>query len=291
MKETFIYKSVSDLHIHLDVYTPQNSSDTTPTLLWIHGGALIGGSRGDDRTAQFSRYLEAGYRMVSVDYRLAPETKLPEIVADIRDAIGWIHERGWQRLGVVGHSAGGYLALMSGTFEARPQAIVSFYGYGDLVGPWYSEPDPFYCKKPKVKKEEAFEYYSGPPVTAIEQRKGRGPFYLYCRQNGLWPNYIGGRDPAEDLEFFTPYWPEQIVNSSFPPALLLHGDEDTDVPCELSVRMSRQLTDAGVENELIVIREGGHCFEDGPGETDPQVREAWKRVMTFLSGKLMEDGR
>ena len=285
-QQTFVYKTVSDLDIHLDVYTPQGLSEAAPALLWIHGGALIGGNRGDDRTAQFKRYFEAGYRMISVDYRLAPETKLPEIIADVRDAIDWIHERGWQRLGVVGHSAGGYLALMTGTFQKPPRAIVSFYGYGDLVGPWYSKPDPFYCKKPKVTKEEAFKYYSGPPVTGMDQREGVDPFYLYCRQNGLWPTEIAGRDPNAEPKFFIPFCPEENVTASYPATLLLHGDEDTDVPCDLSVRMAQKLTEAGVKNELIVIRGGGHGFEEGPGEDDPVVHGAWKRVIDFLSNHL-----
>ena len=151
-KETVVYKTVSNLDIRLDVYTPQGLPEESPTLLWIHGGAMIGGSRGDDRTVQFRRYFDAGYRMISIDYRLAPETKLPGIIADVRDAVDWIYDRGWNRLGAIGHSAGGYLALMTGAFPNRPQAIVSFYGYGNFVGDWLSKPDPFYCAKPKVTK-------------------------------------------------------------------------------------------------------------------------------------------
>lgn len=49
------------------------------------------------------------------------------------------------RLAVVGHSAGGYLTLTAGyRISAAPKALISFYGYGNLVGDWYSQPDPFY---------------------------------------------------------------------------------------------------------------------------------------------------
>jgi acetyl esterase/lipase len=40
--------------------------------LWIHGGALIFGSRENIRTAQLQRYIDAGYAVVSIDYRLRP---------------------------------------------------------------------------------------------------------------------------------------------------------------------------------------------------------------------------
>ena len=52
--------------------------------------------------------------VVSIDYRLAPETKLPAIVEDVQDACRWVRERGPklfriapERLAVMGGSAGG----------------------------------------------------------------------------------------------------------------------------------------------------------------------------------------
>ena len=70
--------------------------------------------------------LDAGYIVVSIDYRIAPETKLPEIVTDVEDAFGWVHEHGSElfnadtrRLVVIGTSAGGYLAMMMG-YRAQP---------------------------------------------------------------------------------------------------------------------------------------------------------------------------
>ena len=40
--------------------------------------------------------------------------------------------------------------------EPRPRALVSYYGYGDIVGPWYSQPDEFYRRQPLVSKEDAY---------------------------------------------------------------------------------------------------------------------------------------
>ena len=66
----------------------------TPVLIWIHGGALIMGHRQNINRAQLDRYLNAGYTVVSIDYRLAPETKLKEILDDIQDANRWVRQRG-----------------------------------------------------------------------------------------------------------------------------------------------------------------------------------------------------
>ncbi|MAG36050.1 MAG: hypothetical protein CL878_07390, partial [Dehalococcoidia bacterium] len=134
--------------VKLDVY-PAVGAGPTPVLVWIHGGALISGGRalrGEARTWLRERCVSAGYTVVSIDYRLAPETKLPAIVEDVQDAFRWVRGAGADRfnldpdrIGVLGHSAGGYLTLMSGySVEPRPNVLVSFYGYGDLIGEWYS---------------------------------------------------------------------------------------------------------------------------------------------------------
>ncbi len=234
-----------------------------------------------------ARYIDAGYKVISIDYRLAPETKLPEIIADVRDAFGWIRSNADElgvdpaRIGVVGHSAGGYLTLMSGTFDSKPKALVSFYGYGDLIGSWYAKPSPFYLKQRHIGREEAMEQVE---PRAISEGRRPGTFYLYTRQQGIWPIEVSGFDPAKDPAFFTPYCPDQNVDANYPPTLLLHGTDDTDVPYELSVRMQNHLKEAGVDHEMVTIEGGGHGF-DGRW-WDPQVKAAFARVLEFLEKHL-----
>ena len=159
-KDTYTYKTVDEHEIPVDVYR-YPGDDVRPALIWIHGGALIFGTRNWLPSAQLEKYLQAGYTVISIDYRLAPETKLAAIVEDITDAYAWVRANGPDlfkidpdRIAVVGHSAGGYLTLMAGLrLRPRPKALVSFYGYGDITGPWYSRPDPFYSQMPAVSKD------------------------------------------------------------------------------------------------------------------------------------------
>jgi dipeptidyl aminopeptidase/acylaminoacyl peptidase len=191
------------------------------------------------------------------------------------------------RLGVVGQSAGGYLALMAGfCVEPRPKALVSFYGYGDIAGEWYSRPDPFYCRQPAIPEEEARAAVGRTPISAATGEQDRGRFYLYCRQQGIWPMEVTGHDPDAEPAAFDPYCPIRNVTETYPPTLLLHGDKDTDVPYEQSVMMAEELARVGVEHELIGIAGGGHGF-DGDAE-NPAVGSALEGVMAFLDKHLRQ---
>jgi acetyl esterase/lipase len=293
--ETYVYKTVGDCAIHADVYRPAAGEKPGPGLVWIHGGALIYGSRKHIRPQHRAAYLEAGYTLIAIDYRLAPETQLPAIIDDLRDAFRWIASHGQDllgvdpaRLGVVGHSAGGYLTLMAGfSVSPPPRVLVSFYGYGDIVADWYSKPDPFYCQMPAVSEEESGLHRIGPPVSEMYPGRGLDRFYLYCRQNGLWPQMVSGHDPATDPAFFEPYCPVRNVSAAYPPTLLLHGTHDTDVPYEQSVLVAQALERAGVEHTLITIPGGPHGF-DGDVE-EPQVQDAFAAVMATLARHLAPD--
>src|SRR3954468_23554851 len=87
--KTYTYKTVGNLAIKLDVYWPPGDV-TRAAVVWIHGGALIGGNRSDIDRRVRKHMLEAGHVLISLDYRLAPETQLEEIVHDVEDAFGWI---------------------------------------------------------------------------------------------------------------------------------------------------------------------------------------------------------
>lgn len=264
-----------------------------PVVLWIHGGALVFGDRGMLPKEQRERYLRAGLAVVSIDYRLAPETKLEGILEDLDAAHAWLQRDGPSlgldpaRLAVVGHSAGGYLALVAGTrFRPRPQAVVSFYGYGDIAGPWYSRPDPGYLREATVSPEEAEGAVGREPLAQGSEAR-RFVFYRYARQRGLWPKLVTGHDPDREPRAFDPLCPVRNVTPESPPTLLLHGDRDADVPYERSVDMARALRAAGVPHELVTLPGLGHVFDiEGPGLADPAVARAFDRAVAFVARRV-----
>jgi dipeptidyl aminopeptidase/acylaminoacyl peptidase len=189
-----------------------------------------------------------------------------------------------RRVAVLGGSAGGYLTLTMGfRCEPRPAALVSFWGYGDVDGPWYSRPDPFYAKMPAVSKEEAYGAVGGPVLSGSVGKNNRSRFYLYCRQQGLWPREVAGLDPDKEPKAFDPFCPVRKVTAEYPPTLLVHGTKDTDVPYEQSARMARELDRLGVAHELIRVKDAGH----GLGGVKPAVLAGiHDRVLAFLRKHL-----
>lgn len=288
VKTTFIYKTTSNCDIKGDFY-PVNE-ENAPLIVYIHGGGLVWGSRTDIHQEQIPLYNQAGFNVCSIDYRLAPETKLPEITADIQDALIWLKEKGNKdydfdpdRIAMIGSSAGAYLALMSGTFRIKPKVIVSFYGYGDILGAWYTKPSAHFAKMTKVPEMLARQLIQNKAISEapIERRYA---IYLYCRQQGKWIDYVSGLNTKTNSPKLRPYCPVENIDSGYPATLLLHGDADSDVPYQESVKMGQALSKFNVNQQVITIPNGEHSFDQNM--ENPVVIEAFEQVIAFLKGNL-----
>jgi acetyl esterase/lipase len=288
VKKTVIYKEDVNFSIKADFYG--TNQENAPVLIYIHGGGLIWGTREEISEEMINLYINSGFSLFSIDYRLAPSTKLPEILEDIEDAILWIQIEGPKqfsidpkKIAVIGSSAGGFLALTSGTFTHKPRAIVSFYGYGDLVGSWATSPSKYYCQKDIVSKKLAYKLITDRILTAASIEE-RFLFYVYARQNGVWIEEITGVTLLHNKEALHQFCPNRNVTKEFPPTLLLHGTKDTDVPYEQSVFMRAAIIKQSVEAKLITIPNGEHVFDKN--FKDPIVQNALKQVIDFLKTHL-----
>lgn len=287
MKETKLYKKTEDCSIRMDIYYQVKNA---PVIVYIHGGALIFGSRRDLSDAQVEYFKNAGFNVISVDYRLAPETKLDEIIKDLRDAIVWIKTRTseWydmdtEHLFLMGSSAGGYLSLLLGTMsDVKPTGIISLYGYGDILGEWYSTPSQFYLKKRLVDLNTAQQFVGKYGTT--DGSADRFMYYLYCRQHGNWVEKVTGLNRVTDMGALRAFNPIENIDPSFPPTIFVHGDLDTDVPYEQSVMMHQQLKAQGVKTALITVSDADHGFDRLFDSND--VQEAYKQIVVFINSLI-----
>jgi acetyl esterase/lipase len=108
---------------------------------------------------------------------------------------------------------------------------------------------------------------------------GRGALYLFCRQQGIWLREISGHDP-HDASWFGAFEPVHNVTADYPPALLLHGDSDTDIDVAQAETMQRTLVRHGVPHDFIRRPEWGHAFVYMPN--DPTAADAFEWIGAFL---------
>lgn len=126
---TFTYKLLPYTSLHADVYFPMNeaSKPPSPIILFIHGGAWISGSRKEISPAYFYEFLQRNFVVVSIDYRLLPESDfVTGQLEDIRDVESWLRSTlpeimlaeyqrriNGDKIVILGVSAGAHLALLT----------------------------------------------------------------------------------------------------------------------------------------------------------------------------------
>lgn len=142
-------------HCLLDIYLPDKQDNPTPAVVVIHGGGFHMGSKNGGREVQICETLaDAGFAAFSIDYKLAEDSNhthdvFPENIHDCKTAVRWIRANAGkygldpERIGAIGGSAGGWLALCLGLTEGYDyfdppgegdtgvNAVVNLYGPTD----------------------------------------------------------------------------------------------------------------------------------------------------------------
>lgn len=180
-------------------YYPSDSS-IRALIVYIHGGGLLCGNAKDLPELHKERLTDEGYAILAIDYPLAPQEKIDDILEDIIDSINNCFEltelRSNLPLFVWGRSAGAYLALLtsaSDKLHLKLNGIISYYGYGFLCDSWYDTPSPYYMNLPIV--EEASTKIHDKEIVYRGDIANYFSTYIYARQTGKWKDLIyEGRD-------------------------------------------------------------------------------------------------
>ena len=219
-------------------------------VIVIHGGGWSGGAKADAWPIYCLPYLERGFVVANVEYRLAQAAAAPAAVNDVLRASQWFFRNAkkyhvdTRRIIVTGGSAGGHLALMVGMTPrsaklgppAKVAAVVSVHGITD-VPDWVS----------MLNKR-------GSTIAWLPEQAGR-------------------------LELARKVSPMTYVRAGLPPILTLHGDSDELVPYEQVTRLTKALKDKGVDAQLITVAGGKHGF---PKE---KWDELYPQLFTWLKSR------
>jgi acetyl esterase/lipase len=239
-----IYLKAGGCAYTMDVFKPATPNHAAVIFL-VSGGWF---SSHDNINPEVAKpFTDAGFTVFEVVHGSQPKFVMPEIVGQLQHALRFIHSHGADygvdpnRLGLFGASAGGHLTLLlSGTSDA---------GNPDAKNPVDRAPDSVAC---------AVAFY---PPTDFKNWGGPGISSFHVPQLGIFMPAFGV-NPATPEDAITKldasFSPIHHVTSSFPPTLLLHGDEDALVPVQQSKVMDAELTARGVVHELVIVPHGKH---------------------------------
>ncbi len=234
------YATVADTELALDLYMPA-AADNPPLIVYVHGGAWRFGSRDSVSVIDL---VEHGFAVASVSFRLSPVAPLPAQVHDIKGAIRFLRanagEYGYdpERIAITGVSSGGHLAALVGlTNGSAPHE-------GDIGGNTGVSSDV----------QAVISYFGASNLTSIlSQSTPRG---LSVREPAL-DLLLGGpvEEQAELARFGSPVF---HVDPNDPPLLLLHGDQDPQMPINQAHELHGVAKEQGLTVQFEVIHGAGH---------------------------------
>jgi len=273
-KHDFIYKSINGHDIMATIYLP-DSDKKVPVFIYYHGGGFIFGNRHQGLHSELiDKLLANKIAVVSADYRLAPETKLKEILKDVSDMVKWIKIKGEGRfnidtgkIAVGGASAGGYLAFTTGfNPQHSPDAIVAISAPTGFSTAGIKAGDLSLLKN--IKKDSIVSY--GDYTTRMD-------LWRYLGKNGLALYELFGFDPVKEPYKLKPYTLIDNVKTGYPPTLIVHAKKDWLVKLEDVDAFYKFLQNKKIESELYLV-ENGH--DSNLIDRHP---EAIDKIITFLN--------
>ena len=260
-----VYHTANNYQAKLDVYRPAQADKPTPVVIVIHGGGWVEGTK-EERVLEMMPYLQMGFAAVNVEYRMGRVSLAPAAVEDCRCALHWVFANAKKynfdpdRVVLQGGSAGGHLALMTGMLT--PAA--------GLDRECRAANDNYWSENPGTSKD--------PRVAAIVNWFGIADVLdeLHgANAKGYAVVWVG--DQANADEIARRVSPINYVTASVPPIITIHGDQDSLVPYQQSVRLHKALDAAKVPNQLVTVPGANHG-----GFTYEQNQKAWAAVREFL---------
>lgn len=202
------------------------SANNQSTILYLHGGGLIFGNRDDLPSDYIEKFVAAGHPFVTLDYLLAPESKLDVILTVLNRSINQLKAQSLMNdnLVLMGRSAGAYLAYLLIRDGLKANALIDLYGYSRLDYPEFHLPAPYYNQFPKVLPMAAQAQVGATPISAGEM-KDRYPIYVSARQFGTWMSMVLPTQQAIQTYSLT----DEALNQ-LPKTIMLHSTDDPDVP-------------------------------------------------------------
>ena len=224
----------------LDIYLPPNAKGHVPLVIFIHGGGWLGNDKYADigyMRKTVTEIVSSGFALASIDYRFATQAIFPAQIQDCNRAISFLYDNADKygfdktRFAVMGFSAGGHLASLVGL--SKNDDVKTFF-------------------MPGTNKSFNFK--------AVVDFYGPAELILFPGANDPKSpeSLLIGATPLSRPDLAKAASPVTYVDKNDPPFLIIHGEKDELVSPKQSQLLSAWLIVAGVENELVIVKDAPH---------------------------------
>ena len=228
------YLVANNYEAKLDVYSRTDTATPRPVLVYIHGGGWVNGTK-EQVIFGLVPWLEMGWNVVNVEYRLGRVSQAPAAVEDCLCALRWVAANAKQygfdtsKIVTSGGSAGGHLALTTGMIPESAGLERQCPGV------------------PLPKVAGIVNWYGITDVNDLLDGANRKTYAVQWL--GSMPNR---EETARRVS------PLTYVRAGLPPILTIHGDADPTVPYTHALRLQQALKEAGVPHQLHTVPGGKH---------------------------------
>ena len=255
------YGRVGDRQLRGMIYVPKKETGRRrPAVVYLHGGGWQGGT-----PTQFARHAaamtERDFIGLCIGYRLSGEAPFPAAIQDCKCAVRFLRANAELmnidagQIGIVGGSAGAHLGALVATTPSRHEWL----GSG-------GHPE-------QSSAVQAAVFFNGIYDLPALWRSGKS--------NQLLRGFLK-KSYDEDAELYRQASAITHVDKNSPPCLLLHGEEDTEVPVQQSAAFRDRMQHAGAVAEFIRVPSVGH----GWFNRDPYYEPCLRQMMDFLTLRL-----
>lgn len=255
-----VYGSVGERDLLVDTYIPAGAGNV-PLLVWVHGGAW---HSMDKERVPIMSFLDHGYAIASVDFRLSGEAPFPAQIYDIKAAVRYLraNAKGYDasKIVLVGASSGGHLVAMAGVTNGDKALEGSIGAYLDTSS----------------DVQAIVSYFGASNLTTILSQST--PHGLSVRIPAL--DLLIGGQPEDVPAMARQASPVFYVDATDPPLHMLHGDQDPQMPINQSHELQHAYEQAGAIVQFDVVYGGGHSGPDFWDDTRSEL------VRKFLEENL-----
>jgi acetyl esterase/lipase len=246
----------------LDIYLPPNAKGKVPLVIFVHGGGWLGNDKYADigyMKKTVAEVVSSGFALASIDYRFSTQSIFPAQIQDCNRAISYLFDNADKygldknRIAVMGFSAGGHLASLIGL--SRNNDVNNFFMPGTT---------------------KSFN------IKAVIDFYGPAELILFPGNNDPKSpeSILIGATPLSRPDLAKAASPVSYVDKNDPPFLIIHGEKDDLVSIKQSQLLSSWLNVAGVQNELVTVKDAPHF---GVMFDSDEVRN---KVITFIKKQM-----